>query len=123
MKKYSNILRALVVAVVLAPASPCGAVDAARGRELFQTCAACHNNSPTAVGPSLNGIVGRKAASVGDFRYSNQMKRSNLLWDSENLRLFVTNPQKLVPGNRMPFAGVQNETDVDDIVAYLSQLK
>ena len=57
------------------------AADAEHGKQLFQACAACHTERPDALGPSLRGVVGRKSAALEDFRYSNPMKRANLVWD------------------------------------------
>jgi cytochrome c len=99
------------------------AADAEHGKVLYQTCAACHTERPDALGPSLKGVVGRKSAALEDFRYSNPMKRANLTWDDENLRAYISDPQAKVKGNRMPYGGVTDPKDVDDIVAYLKVLK
>lgn len=95
------------------------AADADHGKALYQACAACHTERPDALGPSLKGVFGRKAAALDDFRYSNPMKRANLVWDEENLRAYIIDPQGKVKGNRMPYGGITNPKDVDDIVAYL----
>jgi cytochrome c len=99
------------------------AADAEHGKTLFATCAACHSERPDALGPSLKGVVGRKAAALEDFRYSNPMKRANLVWDEDNLRAYIKDPQSKVKGNRMPYGGVTDATDVEDIIAYLKFLK
>lgn len=99
------------------------AADAERGKQLFQACAACHTDRPDALGPSLKGVVGRKSAALEDFRYSNPMKRANLVWDEENLRAYIANPQSKVPGNRMPYAGLHDPKDVDDVITFLKTLK
>jgi cytochrome c len=99
------------------------AADAEHGKALFQTCAACHTDRPDALGPSLKGVVGRKSAALDDFRYSNPMKRANLVWDEDNLRAYISDPQAKVKGNRMPYGGVNDPKDVDDIIAYLKVLK
>ena len=97
--------------------------DANHGKELFLACAACHTEKADALGPSLKGIVGRKAASLTDFRYSPAMTRSNITWTEANLKEYLTDPQGKVKGNRMPFSGMPNRADVDDVVAYLTTLK
>jgi cytochrome c len=95
--------------------------DAARGEARFQDCAACHkleagvNN----VGPSLHGIFTRKAAEIADFRYSPAMKRSGIVWTPETLEKFISDPQAMVPGNRMPYAGMAGASDRADLIAYL----
>lgn len=97
--------------------------DAARGEARFQDCAACHrleagvNN----VGPSLHGIFMRKAGEIADFRYSPAIKRSGIVWTPETLDKFITDPQALVPGNRMPYAGMANASDRADLIAYLTK--
>jgi cytochrome c len=113
-------LAVLVTVVTLAPAA---AADASRGKILFQACAACHDDSANPLGPTLRGVFGRKSAAVANFRYSGPMMRANLLWDEANLKDYVADPQKKVKGNRMPFGGVTNSNDVDDIVAYLEVYK
>jgi cytochrome c len=100
-----------------------GAADAEHGKVLFAPCAACHSDRADATGPSLKGVFGRESASLPDFRYSNPMKRANLVWDAENLRAYITNPQGKVKGNRMPYSGMSDPKDVDDVVAYLKTLR
>ena len=97
--------------------------DAVRGEARFQDCAACHrleagvNN----VGPSLHGIFTRKAGELTDFRYSPAMKRSGIVWTPETLNTFISDPQAMVPANRMPYAGMANADDRADLIAYLSK--
>jgi cytochrome c len=99
------------------------AADAAHGKELFIGCAACHTEKPDAIGPNLKGVFGRKSAVLDDFRYSNPMKRANLVWDAANLRAYLIDPQAKVKGNRMPFGGVADPVEADDLVAYLQTYK
>jgi cytochrome c len=95
--------------------------DAARGEVKFQDCAACHKLEAGAnnVGPSLHGIFTRKAGELADFRYSPAIKRSGIAWTPETLDKFITDPQAMVPGNRMPYAGMAGASDRADLVAYL----
>jgi cytochrome c len=120
-----HISKVKLGAVVLLALSSGAAVaaDAEHGKVLFQTCAACHTDRPDALGPSLKGVFGRKAAALEDFRYSNPMKRADLTWDEDNLRAYIADPQAKVKGNRMPYGGVTDPKDVDDIIAYLKALK
>ena len=99
------------------------AADVEHGKALYQTCAACHTERPDALGPSLKGVVGRKSAALDDFRYSNPMRRANLVWDEDNLRAYIQDPQAKVKGNRMPYGGLSDPKDVEDIIAYLKVLK
>ena len=102
---------------------PVAAADVEHGKALYQTCAACHTERPDALGPSLKGIFGRKSGTLEDFRYSNAMRRANLVWDDDNLRAYIQDPQAKVKGNRMPYGGVTDPKDVDDVIAYLKVLQ
>jgi cytochrome c len=95
--------------------------DAARGEVKFQDCAACHKLEAGAnnVGPSLHDIFERKAGELADFRYSPAIKRSGIAWTPETLDKFITDPQAMVPGNRMPYAGMASASDRADLIAYL----
>jgi len=112
-----------VLGVLLVTGGGVSAADANRGKTLFTACQACHTEKPDALGPSLKGVVGRKSASDGDFRYSAPMRRANLTWDERNLRDYLTDPQKKVKGNRMAYSGLADATDVADVIAYLQTLK
>jgi cytochrome c len=99
------------------------AADAEHGKQLFIACAACHSEKADGIGPSLKGVYGRKSAALEDFRYSNPMKRANLVWNAQNLRAYLIDPQAKVKGNRMPFGGVANPQEADDLVAFLESYK
>jgi cytochrome c len=101
---------------------------AARGQtaeppKTWAACAACHAAGIGSIGPTLNGVVGRKAASVPGFGYSAAMKSTGITWDEASLTAFVSDPQKTVPGNRMFFAGVADPSDVAELVEYLKTLR
>jgi cytochrome c len=113
----------VVVAAALVLATPAGAADVEHGKQVFQACAACHTEKPDALGPSLKGLIGRKSAALDDFRYSGPLRRANLTWDEPTLKQFLADPQAKVPGTRMPFGGIGEAKDVDDVVAYLATLK
>jgi cytochrome c len=112
-------LALLVTLSIAGPAHAGG--DAARGEAKFGDCAACHKLEAGAndVGPSLHGLFTRKAGDVSDFRYSPAMKRSGIVWTAETLDSYLADPQGLVPGNRMPYAGMDNAADRADLIAYL----
>jgi cytochrome c len=95
--------------------------DAARGEAKFQDCAACHKLEAGAnnVGPSLHGVFTRKAGELADFRFSPAIKRSGITWTPETLDKFITDPQAMVPANRMPYAGMASASDRADLIAYL----
>jgi cytochrome c len=98
--------------------------DAARGEARFQDCAACHKLEAGSndVGPSLHAIFERKAGALADFRYSPAMKRSGISWTPETLDKFITDPQAMVPANRMPYAGMANPSERADLIAYLQKM-
>jgi cytochrome c len=111
------------VAAGIAFGIPAAAADVEHGKQVFQACAACHTEKPDALGPSLKRLVGRKSAALDDFRYSGPLRRANLTWDEATLKQFLADPQAKVPGTRMPFGGLGDSKDVDDVVAYLATLK
>ena len=121
--KVTVMLRAGAVLCLAFASVGAMAADASHGKELFLTCAACHTERPDAIGPNLRGVFGRKSATLDDFRYSNAMKRANLVWDAVNLHDYLIDPQSKVKGNRMPFGGVANPSEADDIVAFLQTYK
>ncbi len=96
--------------------------DAIAGRQVFKKCQACHSLEPgkTILGPSLAGIVGRKSGAEPNFNYSPAMKQAALTWDAATLDSYLMDPQKLVPGNRMPFPGLKTDQDRKDVIAFLA---
>jgi cytochrome c2 len=113
-----------VVVLVLAAAGAARADgDAARGENRFEECATCHSTQAgvNGVGPSLHDVFGRKAGGLDDYRYSPAMRRSGITWTPQTLNTFVADPQKAVPNNRMPFAGMPDAVDRADLIAYLEK--
>ncbi|HEV3372212.1 MAG TPA: cytochrome c family protein [Xanthobacteraceae bacterium] len=115
----------LIGAMVLVAATGAARADGdpARGEKRFEECATCHTveRGVNNVGPSLNGLIGRKAGEIADFRYSPALKKSGLTWTPQTLDTFIADPQKEVPGNRMPFAGMPDAGDRADLIAYLQK--
>jgi cytochrome c len=100
------------------------AQDAAAGKLVFMQCAACHSiDGSTRTGPTLKGIVGRKAGSIAEFRYSRAMKRAAFVWDAGSLDAYLSHPQQQIPGNTMPFPGIADPKQRADLVAYLQTLQ
>lgn len=99
------------------------AADPANGKAVFQQCAACHSLAAGEIklGPSLAGVVGRKAGSAEGFNYSLAMKASGLIWDEATLHRYLANPRSVVPGTKMAFAGVRDPKRVDDLIAFLKE--
>jgi len=112
----------IAAAALLAAAGSASAADLARGQELYAQCLACHSlDGENGVGPTLRGVIGRRAGAVAEFRYSPAMRRATLVWDAASLERFLEDPQALVRGNRMPFAGLEAAQDRADIAAYLAE--
>ncbi|MGX4805459.1 copper-containing nitrite reductase [Bradyrhizobium guangdongense] len=99
-----------------------GGGDAAAGRLVFRKCQACHSldAGKNMLGPSLAGVVGRKSGSEPGYNYSPAMKQSNFTWDRPTLDRYLDDPQKVVPGNKMPFPGLKTDHDRADVIAYLA---
>jgi cytochrome c len=112
-----------IVSMLVASCASARAGDPARGQDVFKACAACHGDKPGDLGPSLIGVVGRVAGSRDDFRYSGPMSRAGFVWDEERLVAFVVDPRSVVPGTRMPFDGLADPRDAQDVVAYLASRK
>jgi cytochrome c len=113
----------LFVAAALAGAQPAAAQsDIEAGRKAFQTCRACHllvaNRHMT--GPSLAGVIGRKAGTATGFpRYSPAMRQANVVWSAETLGKFLADPQGFLKGNWMTFPGVEDAKERANLVAFL----
>jgi len=101
-----------------------GAQEVAAGKQVFTQCSVCHSiDGSNGVGPTLKGIVGSKAGEVPGFRFSRAMKGSNITWDEKTLNDFIADPQKVIPGNVMPFSGLADAKQRADVVAYLNTVK
>lgn len=114
-----------VLLTAAALASPVDAADADRGAALFGQCVACHGErgAGTDRGPSLIGVVGRPAGRQPGFSYSRAMQQSALVWNDDKLSDYLVDPQQVVPGNRMPFAGFETKDDGLDVVAYIKKIE
>ena len=114
----------LCVAAFIAAAGSASAADAGRGEKLFVECASCHSieKGVDGVGPSLFGLFQRKAGEVADFRYSPALKRSGITWTPQTLDQYLADPQKSVPGNRMPYSGMPDAGARADLIAYLQKV-
>jgi cytochrome c len=104
---------------------PAGAADVEAGKVDFKKCALCHTTEAgkNKIGPSLFGVVGRKAASVDNFNYSEAMKKYDHTWDAETLDTYLADPRAIVPGTKMIFPGIKDEKERQDVIAYLETLK
>lgn len=121
LKSVGLGLTAIATFAVLAISS---SVSAQTAPPAFAACRACHSvvKGKSGIGPSLNGVVGRPAASVAGFNYSTALKNSKLTWDDKTLDEFLAAPTKKVPGTRMPI-GTPDPAKRAALIAYLKSLK
>src|ERR1700760_5081044 len=125
-RRTRSVFRLIIVAATLIAAAT-GAVraqDAAAGEKDFLVCRACHQIGPgakIAVGPVLNGVVGRKAGTYPGYSYSTANKDSGITWTPEELDKYLTNPQAVVPHTKMIFPGIKDAQKRKDVIAYLEQ--
>lgn len=96
--------------------------DAVKGKRLFNRCRACHNLTATArtrIGPNLDQLFGRTAGTADGFKYSKALQDANFIWTETALDSWLAEPRKFLPGNKMSFAGLRNQQDRKNLMAYL----
>jgi cytochrome c len=99
--------------------------SAERGSQIAKQCQACHNfeeGQGPKIGPDLYGVVGRKIASTPGYNYSSALKSKNGTWDFNTLNTWLTKPSAYAPGTMMTFAGLSNDKQRADVIAYLDTL-
>jgi cytochrome c len=116
-------LALILVTAWITPLAAAWAQDGERGREVFAACAPCHILDKNSIGPRLAGVIGRVSGSVEGFRYSRAMNNAGIVWEAKTLDSYLSEPQKVVPGNVMPFSRIGDAQKRPDIIAYLSSLK
>ncbi|MBM3477734.1 MAG: cytochrome c family protein [Alphaproteobacteria bacterium] len=116
-----------IAGVCLGAASPAVASDPAAGEQAFKRlCTSCHiatAEGKRGVGPTLWNVVGRKSGSVEGFRYSTANQNINIVWTPEILDKYLANPRAVVSGTTMAFAGIRNDAERANVIAYLQTLK
>jgi cytochrome c len=121
------VLLSAIVATAFLGTTLVSAQDVENGGEVFKRCRACHDVGDTAknkVGPILNGIIGRKAGTIEGFKYSDANLKAGAegwVWTDEKMMEYLLNPRAAMPGNKMAFAGLKDEQDRKDLIAYLKQ--
>ena len=113
-----SVVLASVAAAALAQSG-----DATRGERLFnQQCKICHTvdkGGRNGVGPNLFGLFGSKAAAVEGFQFSEAMKKSGITWDDKSVAEYLKDPKAKVPNGKMVYAGLKQEAQLDDMIAFL----
>jgi cytochrome c len=116
----------ILAAVLVVSSTGAGlAQDVAAGEASFKKwCLPCHDAGPGAkvkLGPPLNAIDGRSAGGFAGFNYSDATKSSGITWKEDTFHEYIKNPMQRIPGTRMAFAGVKDDTEVKNLWAYLNQ--
>ena len=108
---YARTLGVAAAALLMFSTSSFGAGDVDAGKRVARQCAACHSfvEGKNKIGPSLFGVVGRKAGTVPNFAYSPAMKNSGIVWTPDQLDIYLNGPKAMVLGNQMGHAGVSKE--------------
>jgi cytochrome c len=125
-RRTHRIRRAGIAGLLIAgPATAAAAADPAAGQQIFKTqCGICHSVSAgvNGIGPTLFGVVGRSAGGVPGFQYTADHKRLGVTWDAATLDKYLTNPRAMVPDTTMIYAGLKDDAERADLIAYLETL-
>jgi cytochrome c len=114
----------LAAALVAAMAQMAQAQDVAAGEQSFKKCLPCHSigaGAKNKVGPELNGLDGRHSGSAPGYTYSDANKNSGITWNEAQFKEYIKDPRAKIPGTKMIFPGIKNETEVNNLWSYLKQ--
>ena len=121
--KNTILIALIAVTSSLAAAPAARAQDVAAGEASFKKCLACHSigdGAKNKVGPVLNGLDGRHSGSVEGYSYSDANKNSGITWSKDQFLEYIKDPKAKIPGTKMAFAGIKNETEANNLWAYIS---
>lgn len=123
MLRIRSSVFALAAVGLLIGVGTAKAQDAAAGQKVFARCAPCHNvdKPQNKVGPTLQGLFGRTAGTLEGYNYSTANKDSGIVWDAATLDEYLVDPKAKIPGTKMVFAGLKNEADRANLIAYLQE--
>ena len=118
-------MKTAVIAIVLATVSSIAAhaQDLAAGENSFKKCLPCHavgEGAKNKVGPMLNGLEGRKSGTIEGYSYSEANKNSGITWNKDSFLDYIKDPRAKIPGTKMIFPGIKNETEANNLWAYLA---
>jgi cytochrome c len=116
----------LAMAAFVTISGVANAQDLAAGEQSFRKCLPCHSVGEDAkhkIGPVLNGLDGRKSGTIEGYNYSEANKKAEILWGEASFKDYIVAPMAKVPGTKMAFAGIKNETEIANLWAYLKQFK
>ena len=126
MKRRAVLITWIAVLSLAGSAAAMAAGEPEKGVQVFKTqCAICHavEAGRNKIGPSLAGVVGRKAGSVDGFHYSEANKNSGLTWDHATLDTYLANPKAVVKGTTMAYPGLKDAQARADLIAYLKTVE
>jgi len=126
MSKPFTHLFAVVLGLVASATTAHAAIDLKRGADVHEAqCAECHSlkAGKNKKGPSFFGVIGRKAGTVPDVVYSDDMKASNITWTPDKLREYVAAPKAMVPGTKMKYKSKMTPEETEDLLAFLATVK
>jgi cytochrome c len=121
VESMKSMLVAAIFSAAMTQASH--AQDVAAGEQSFKKCQACHaigEGAKNKVGPELNGLEGRKAGTVADYKYSDANKNSGFIWDEATFKDYIKDPRAKIKGTKMIFPGIKNETEIGNLWAFLT---
>jgi cytochrome c len=125
-RKSCRMRRSVIAGLLLAGSATAAlAADPAAGEKIFKTqCGICHAvvAGQNRIGPTLFGVVGRSSGGVPGFNYTADHKKLGVTWDAATLDKYLTNPRAMVPDTSMVYAGLKNDAERADLVAYLGTL-
>jgi len=119
-------LLGLAAAALMAATGAAQAQDLAAGEQSFRKCLPCHAVGPDArhkIGPILNGLDGRKSGTIDGYNYSEANKKAGIVWGEASFKDYIVAPMAKMPGTKMAFAGIKNETEIANLWAYIKQFK
>lgn len=123
MRTFTSFAITLVAVATFAAAPAAFAeADVDNGKKIFVKCGICHSIEKDAakVGPSLHGVLGRKAGTLASFKlYSKAMKESEVVWSDKTIAEFLKSPRDYIKGTRMIFAGLKDDKAIADLLAYI----
>ena len=117
---------AMISITVSANPGAAWAQDVAAGEKSFRKCLPCHSIGPAAqnkVGPEQNGLDGRQAGTVPGYTYSQANKNSGIVWNDDTFKEYIADPRAKIPGTKMFFPGIKNETEIGNLWSYLAEFK
>lgn len=123
LRKFGWVATGFAMALMMSSVPARAAGDATKGADVFDgQCAECHSTKAgkNKKGPSLFGVVGRKAGNIADYSYSDAMKNSGITWTPDKLDVYIAHPKQTVPGDKMKYDGLENTAERADLIQFLT---